>query len=128
MNDHAPTFEHHNRPKVAVIPKTASFGHEVLRLKAVDLDEGINGEIRYYILGKGEDSQKFSIDPITGQIRSVVSFVKDAGKVYGFDVKAVDSAGSDYGRSSIANVFVSVKTFFFLFKKLRAIIRSFYVI
>ncbi|KAK6627853.1 hypothetical protein RUM44_010332 [Polyplax serrata] len=108
LNDNTPKFKHHNRPTVAVVPRTANYGHEIIRLQATDLDEGLNGEIRYYILGRGEDSQKFTIDPVTGQIRSVVSFAKDAGKVFGFDVKAVDRRGADLGRSSIANVFVYV--------------------
>lgn len=109
VNDNAPKFKHHNVPIVAVVPKTASYGYEILKLEATDLDEGLNGEIRYFILGRGEDSQKFTIDPVTGQIRSIVSFMKDAGKVFGFDVKAVDRRGADDGRSSIANVFVSKK-------------------
>lgn len=40
-------------------------------------------------------------------MRSVASFSRDAGKVFGFDVKATDRSGADNGRSSIANVFVS---------------------
>lgn len=40
-------------------------------------------------------------------MRSVANFARDAGKVYGFDVKATDRRGADDGKSAIANVFVS---------------------
>lgn len=109
VNDNSPKFKYHNRPVIAVVPKTASYGYEVVKLEATDPDDGVNGEIRYQIMGRhDDDSQRFSIDPLTGQVRSIVSFLKDAGKVYGFDVKAVDRKGAENGRSSFANVFVSI--------------------
>lgn len=37
----------------------------------------------------------------------MASFGRDAGRVFGFDVKATDRQGAESGRSSIANVFVS---------------------
>lgn len=78
-------------------------------LQATDPDEGLNADIRYHILGRIDDeSRKFVIDPITGQVRSIVSFAYDAGRVYGFDVKATDRRGADDGKSAITNVFVSV--------------------
>jgi hypothetical protein len=84
--------------------------HVINVLQATDLDEGLNADIRYQILGRLDDeSHKFVIDPITGQVRSIVSFAYDAGRVYGFDVKATDRRGADDGRSAITNVFVSVK-------------------
>lgn len=76
-------------------------------LQAEDPDQGINGEIRYQILGR-EDAPRFVIDPVTGQVRSVTSFSRDAGRVFGFDVKATDRQGAENGRSSIVNVFVSL--------------------
>lgn len=77
-------------------------------LKFFSFQLGLNADIRYHILGRADgDSHKFSIDPLTGQVRSVTSFIRDAGKIYGFDVKATDRRGADIGRSAIANVFVS---------------------
>lgn len=70
---------------------------------------GLNGEIRYQILGRADEgARRFAIDPITGQVRAISSFSRDSGKVFGFDVKATDRRGADDGKSSIANVFVSV--------------------
>lgn len=38
----------------------------------------------------------------------VASLTRDAGRVFGFDVKATDKKGADDGKSAIANVFVSI--------------------
>ncbi|RZF45881.1 hypothetical protein LSTR_LSTR017129 [Laodelphax striatellus] len=69
------------------------------------MDLGASGEIRYQMLG-GEAGY-FAVDAVSGQIRAAASFAHHAGRVFGFDVKATDLAGSPDGRSAIANVFVS---------------------
>ncbi|KMQ96809.1 cadherin-89d-like isoform x4 protein [Lasius niger] len=107
VNDNAPRFKSRDRPILAAIPTTAHYGYEVVKVEAEDPDLGINGEIRYQILGR-EDVPRFAIDPLSGQVRSVASFGRDAGRVFGFDVKATDRQGAESGRSSIANVFVYV--------------------
>ncbi|XP_029667049.1 cadherin-89D isoform X2 [Formica exsecta] len=107
VNDNAPRFKSRDRPILAAIPTTAHYGYEVVKVEAEDPDLGINGEIRYQILGR-EDAPRFAIDPLSGQVRSVASFGRDAGRVFGFDVKATDRQGAESGRSSIANVFVYV--------------------
>ncbi|KAF7386894.1 hypothetical protein HZH66_011346 [Vespula vulgaris] len=106
-NDNAPRFKSKGRPILAAIPTTAHYGYEVVKVEADDPDDGINGEIRYQILGR-EDAPRFAIDPLSGQVRSVASFTRDAGRVFGFDVKATDRRGAENGRSGIANVFVYV--------------------
>ncbi|KAL1115659.1 hypothetical protein AAG570_005949, partial [Ranatra chinensis] len=109
VNDNSPKFTTNGRPLVAAIPATARYGYPIVRVHAVDQDEGINGEIRYEILTRNEgEMTKFAVDPNSGQVRAVVSFRNDVGKVYGFDVKATDRKGSDDGRSAIANVFVYI--------------------
>nr|CAD7427729.1 unnamed protein product [Timema monikensis] len=108
VNDNTPRFIVNGRPIVAAIPTTANYGYQIVKLQAVDADEGLNADIRYQILGRADDeSRKFTVDPLTGQVRSIVSFSRDAGRVFGFDVKATDKRGADDGRSSITNVFVS---------------------
>ncbi|KAK1137105.1 hypothetical protein K0M31_001632 [Melipona bicolor] len=104
VNDNAPRFKSKGRPILAAIPTAAHYGYEVVKVEAEDPDEGANAEIRYQILGR-EDAPRFAIDPLSGQVRSVASFGRDAGRVFGFDVKATDRRGADSGRSSIANVF-----------------------
>ncbi|XP_018054160.1 PREDICTED: cadherin-89D [Atta colombica] len=107
VNDNAPRFKTKDKPILAVIPTTAHYGYEVVKVEAEDPDLGINGEIRYQILGR-EDAPRFAIDPLSGQVRSVASFGRDADRVFGFDVKATDRQGAENGRSSITNVFVYV--------------------
>ncbi|KAK9754964.1 Cadherin domain [Popillia japonica] len=109
LNDNVPRFTITGRPIVAAVPASANFGYQIIKLQAKDADLGINGEVRYQILGRADEvTRRFAIDPITGQVRAVSNFIKDAGKIYGFDVKATDRRGADDGKSSIANVFVYV--------------------
>ncbi|KAJ8919173.1 hypothetical protein NQ315_012159 [Exocentrus adspersus] len=109
VNDNAPKFTVTGRPIIAAMPTTANYGYHVIRLQATDPDLGLNGEVRYQILSRADEaSRRFAIDPVTGQVRGIGSFLKDAGKVFGFDVKATDRRGADDGKSSIANVFVYV--------------------
>lgn len=77
--------------------------------QATDADTGINSDIRYQILN--EHAPRFSVDPVTGTVRVVASLTRDAGRVFGFDVKATDKKGADDGKSAIANVFVSPPLF-----------------
>ncbi len=78
------------------------------KLQAKDSDIGLNGAIRYEILARGDDaSSKFHIDPLSGIVRSMVTFTLDGGKLYGFDVKATDREGSETGNSAVTNIFVS---------------------
>ncbi|XP_073992691.1 cadherin 89D isoform X2 [Rhodnius prolixus] len=109
INDNSPKFTTSGRPYVAAIPSSATYGYPVIKLQAIDVDEGINGEVRYHILNRDStEPAKFAIDAVSGQVKAIVSFEKDAGRVYGFDVKATDKRGANDGRSAIANVFVYV--------------------
>ncbi|RWS01964.1 short-chain dehydrogenease/reductase-like protein [Dinothrombium tinctorium] len=77
-------------------------------IHARDADSGINGAIRYEILAHGDDaSSKFYIDPVTGVVRSMVTFALEGEKMYGFDVKATDREGSETENSAVINVFTT---------------------
>ena len=58
-------------------------------MKAIDIDEGINSKIQYYITGGGNGDIR--IDRMTGEI-FVVGALKP-GSVYYMNVSAVDGAG-----------------------------------
>nr|XP_027203228.1 protocadherin Fat 4-like [Dermatophagoides pteronyssinus] len=108
-NDNSPIFDNNDRPIVAAIPLEASFGFKVVKVNAKDADVGINSAIRYELLSRGDDSHtKFYIDPLNGDIRSMVTFNLDGGKMYGFDVKATDCEGSENGNSATTTVFIHV--------------------
>ncbi|XP_068218882.1 cadherin-89D [Palaemon carinicauda] len=111
QNDNSPKFSPLGRPIVAAVPSTASYGHFVTRIMAFDPDLGINGEVRYEILpGAGADdaTSRFAVDPTTGQMVVVGSLNDEAGRMFGFDVRATDQRGAPTGRTAIANVFVHV--------------------
>ncbi|KAJ8719256.1 hypothetical protein PYW07_016812 [Mythimna separata] len=106
VNDNAPKFTNGGRPLVTAIPTTAPFGYQVIQLKATDADIGMNADIRYQIINS--QAPRFAIDPTSGRVRVVAALTRDAGRVFGFDVKATDKRGADDGKSAIANVFVYV--------------------
>ncbi|XP_014359554.2 cadherin-89D isoform X1 [Papilio machaon] len=106
VNDNAPKFLNGGRPMVTAIPTTAPFGYEVIQLQAIDADTGLNSDIRYQVMNSA--GGRFAVSPRSGAVRTAGSFAHDAGKVFGFDVKATDRGGADDGRSAIANVFVYV--------------------
>lgn len=108
-NDNTPVFANKAKPIVSAVPLEASFGYEIARVKAHDVDAGLNAEIRYEIQSRGDDaSAKFYIDPSTGVVRSMVNFALDNGRVYNFDVRATDREGQDSGNSASIQIFVYV--------------------
>lgn len=108
-NDNAPVFANKGKPIVSAVPLEASFGYEIARVTANDIDFGLNSQIKYEIQSRGDDaSTKFYIDPTTGVVRSMVNFALDIGRVYNFDVKATDRDGQDSGNSASIQIFVYV--------------------
>ncbi|XP_061400687.1 cadherin-89D, partial [Musca vetustissima] len=105
-NDNSPKFKTAGQPIIAVVPRTASFGYPITRVEATDPDYGLNAEIRYRLLN--DHSRLFAIDETSGKIRLISTIESASDRVYGFDVKAMDRAGADDGRSNIINVFVYV--------------------
>ncbi|UYV72305.1 hypothetical protein LAZ67_9002567 [Cordylochernes scorpioides] len=134
-NDNPPVFNNQGRPLVAAVPLEATFGYQVARVtahssklnytphvspelghhqdyvsQATDADIGYNGAIRYEIVRRPDDASfKFHVDPVSGVIRSMVTFALDGsggGGVYKFEVKATDREGS--GHSAVTSVAVSV--------------------
>ncbi|UYV72310.1 hypothetical protein LAZ67_9002573 [Cordylochernes scorpioides] len=103
-NDNPPVFNNQGRPLVAAVPLEATFGYQVARVtdyvsQATDADIGYNGAIRYEIVRRPDDASfKFHVDPVSGVIRSMVTFALDGsggGGVYKFEVKATDREGSE---------------------------------
>jgi len=110
FTDSLPPSDHYrDGPIVSAVPLEATFGFKVAQVHATDSDVGQNSAIRYELMSRGDDSHtKFYIDLVTGDIRSMVAFNLDGGKMYGFDVKATDLEGSESGNSATTTVFVYV--------------------
>ncbi|XP_029021014.1 protocadherin gamma-C5-like [Betta splendens] len=94
-NDNAPQFERHLYE--ANVSENAAPGTEILRVKATDADEGLNGEIEY-VFGELTDDQVLSvfyIEPSTGAITVKGILDHEANSLYRFDVTAKDKGSPE---------------------------------
>ncbi|XP_066572836.1 protocadherin gamma-C5 [Amia ocellicauda] len=89
-NDNAPQFEHalYEIPLSENIPK----GSVVVTVKAIDSDEGLNGEIVYSFATHTSETVKqfFNIHPDTGEITVNGQLDYESSSSFKFDVRATD--------------------------------------
>lgn len=105
QNDNVPTFT--QKSFHASIREGLPAGTEVLQVSAVDPDEGFNGDVSYSLM---EDSSQgaFSIDPLTGVIRTTRSLDRESNAQYTLRTVATD--GCFQGPlSSVASVTIQVE-------------------
>ncbi|XP_072319756.1 protocadherin-23 [Eucyclogobius newberryi] len=97
QNDNAPAFPH--KAYQASIDEGLPAGSAVLRLAASDPDQGPNGEVTYSLT---EDSGQgaFSVDPITGTVRTTRPLDRESRAQY--SVRVVASDGCTQGPLSSA--------------------------
>ncbi|XP_041929608.1 protocadherin 2 gamma 28 isoform X10 [Alosa sapidissima] len=90
VNDNAPVFEKSDYE--IRVSENAPNGTKVLTVRAVDLDEGINGEVIYSFGShtQGEVQNKLIIDPQTGDILLNAPLDYEDASSYQFDVRATD--------------------------------------
>lgn len=91
VNDQKPTFEdcaNYN----PTVKEGSPFGTPVTTVKAIDNDKGHNGKVRYSIVQPHNQKPKFSIDEITGEIKTQRVFDREYydGHFVSVTVKAVD--------------------------------------
>ncbi|XP_067996482.1 protocadherin-15 [Melanerpes formicivorus] len=103
-NDNSPTFS--NLSYSVKIYTDMGPGEGVIKLTAVDADEGANGQIVYDILAG--DQGDFLINDRTGLITIAPGVVLAEGRSYALTVKASDSAPPAQRRSSITTVYIEV--------------------
>ncbi|XP_014822114.1 PREDICTED: protocadherin-15, partial [Calidris pugnax] len=103
-NDNSPTFS--NISYNVKIYTDMRPGEGVIKLTAVDADEGPNGQIVYEILAG--DQGDFIINDRTGLITIAPGVVLAVGRSYALTVKASDSAPPAQRRSSITTVYIEV--------------------
>ncbi|MEE6500538.1 hypothetical protein FKM82_003823 [Ascaphus truei] len=90
VNDNYPEWSMDPSPFWAVVSPYAAAGTYVYKLRAVDKDEGANGEVKYFLLQGGED--RFEVDQNTGWIRTTgLPPLKD--EEYFLTVQAMDKPG-----------------------------------
>ncbi|CAJ1065106.1 protocadherin-16-like [Xyrichtys novacula] len=88
MNDNSPKFQ--SSSYTADISEDVPIGSLVLEVKAVDLDQGPNGQVMYY-LSSGSKSM-FIIEQNTGRIITAAPLDRERTASYTFEVYATDSS------------------------------------
>nr|KAG5699632.1 hypothetical protein BaRGS_005080 [Batillaria attramentaria] len=88
------------------VPEDTSVGTSLLRVVATDVDEGLNGIVRYFIIS-GDDSYDFSLDMASGVLRLQKNLDHERVQEYTLTVRAEDS-GVEKTLSSEATVFITV--------------------
>ncbi|XP_074855692.1 protocadherin-15 [Carettochelys insculpta] len=103
-NDNSPTFS--NISYNVKIYTDMRPGESIIKLSAVDEDQGPNGQIIYEILAG--DQGDFIINDQTGLITIAPGVVLSVGRSYALTVKASDNAPPAQRRSSITTVYIEV--------------------
>uniref|UniRef100_A0A3B4B0Z4 Cadherin domain-containing protein n=1 Tax=Periophthalmus magnuspinnatus TaxID=409849 RepID=A0A3B4B0Z4_9GOBI len=104
INDHSPQFQ--SPSYTADISEDVPIGSLVVDVKAVDLDQGVNSQIVYF-LSQGSKSM-FIIDQNTGRIITAAPLDREKVASYSFDVYAIDSSPAN-PRNSTAQVTVYIQ-------------------
>lgn len=110
INDNAPIFS--KKIYTGGVTTDADYGTVVMQVKAIDLDSGVNGEVKYYIngtirrkLSTGMDSLRidpFILNKRTGEISLNFDPQREMKGYFEFDLIANDSAGlKDTARATI---------------------------
>lgn len=105
QNDNTPSFS--RKSYHASISEGLPAGAEVLRVSASDPDQGSNGDVTYSLT---EDSSQgaFSVDPVTGVVRTTRSLDRESRAQY--TLRAVATDGCSLGPlSSVASLTVQVE-------------------
>jgi protocadherin Fat 4 len=87
VNDNIPTFQPHS--ELINVYENISIGSELLRVSAVDKDQGLNGKVEYVITA-GNVNDTFSIHPIDGTITLIKPLDHENFQHYQIVIKAFD--------------------------------------
>ncbi|XP_056267779.1 protocadherin Fat 3 [Pseudoliparis swirei] len=104
VNDNAPAFSQgvYN----VLVSEDASFGQTITRVLAEDLDSQVNGRITYSIL-KGDRSNHFWIDPVTGLLKVNKRLDRELVSRYTLSVQAFDSGSPAMSSTVTLNIDIS---------------------
>ncbi|CAG5873449.1 unnamed protein product [Menidia menidia] len=104
VNDNAPAFDQdiYN----VLIGEDASIGQTVTKVFAEDLDSQVNGRITYSVL-KGDRSNHFWIDPVTGLLKVNKRLDRELISKYTLSVQAFDSGSPAMSSTVTVNINIS---------------------
>ncbi|XP_068572025.1 protocadherin Fat 3 [Cebidichthys violaceus] len=104
VNDNAPAFSQgiYN----VLVSEDASVGQTITRVLAEDLDSQVNGRITYSIL-KGDRSNHFWIDPVTGLLKVNKLLDRELVSRYSLSVQAFDSGSPAMSSTVTLNIDIS---------------------
>jgi hypothetical protein len=88
-----------------VIAENTKIGTTLITVTATDHDEGLNGNVRYFIVG-GDDNFDFTIDKSSGVIRVQKNLNYERVHTYTLKVQAEDSGSVT--RSAYADVTITI--------------------
>ncbi|KAK5868901.1 hypothetical protein PBY51_009876 [Eleginops maclovinus] len=97
INDHSPQFQ--SSSYTADVSEDVHIGSLVLQVKAIDLDQGPNSQVLYY-LSRGSNSM-FIIDQNTGRIITAAPLDRERTASYTFEVVATDSSPANPRNSTV---------------------------
>lgn len=89
LNDNEPKFL--RTPYKVQISEGAPIGTQLIRIYTVDIDEGLNGDVFYYISDGNQDG-RFAIDSSTGQVTLAKTLDRETESSYKLTVVAHDAA------------------------------------
>uniref|UniRef100_A0A672H9K0 FAT atypical cadherin 3b n=1 Tax=Salarias fasciatus TaxID=181472 RepID=A0A672H9K0_SALFA len=104
VNDNAPAFSQdiYN----VLVSEDASVGQTITKVSAEDLDSQVNGRITYSIL-KGDRSNHFWIDPVTGLLKVNKRLDRELVSRYSLSVQAFDSGSPAMSSTVTVNIDIS---------------------
>jgi len=98
VNDNRPIFMRSSYS--TEVSEGAPVPSAVIRVTATDLDEGLNGDIMYFISGGNED-EIFNIDATTGQISLAKRLDRESQEEYLLQITAQDTGESEKLSSTV---------------------------
>ncbi|XP_068571372.1 protocadherin alpha-8-like [Cebidichthys violaceus] len=106
VNDNTPSF---SKPLYKVkVSENAPIGTTILQLNATDLDEGLNSDIKYALMKRGNTNspEKFLVSPESGEITVNANLDYEDSNAYELRIRATDQGASP--RSGYSKVLVEV--------------------
>ncbi|XP_051869506.1 protocadherin-10-like [Pristis pectinata] len=106
VNDNTPVFE--QNVYHITIAEDAPMGVLMLKVKAVDVDEGLNGDVKYYFSDNTPESVRelFTVDSESGEMRVIGSLDFEETQDYDISIKATD--GGPFAVPAYCKVIIKV--------------------